>query len=178
MRFLLHALFAGLVLSGLPASAQSIAARQIEWPAVHLLDGRRLSPADLDRRPVLVVFWATDCPFCARHNAHVEKLVRKQDPRQLTVLSVALDRDPALVRDYMTRHRYTFPVALDGQAMRADFTSRKVIPMTCLVHAGGVLDRCIPGEMFEEDVFELAAALASGKNTPPGLSTAGEGSAR
>lgn len=35
-------------------------------------------------------------------------------------------------------------------------TLRKVIPLTCVVDRAGRLREVIPGEMFEEDVLDLA----------------------
>ncbi|MBA4176542.1 MAG: hypothetical protein C0505_08265 [Leptothrix sp. (in: Bacteria)] len=127
----------------------------IEWPALVAPDGRGIDPAAWQGVPVVVVFWATYCAFCLRHNAHIEKLHRTLDPARLRVLSVALDRDPAAVQLYLRRHGYGFPVALDGGLLRLRFTSRRVIPMTCTVGADGRLLQCIPGEMAEADVMEL-----------------------
>ena len=37
----------------------------------------------------VVVFWSTTCPFCKRHNQHIEKLYRAADPQTLAILGVA-----------------------------------------------------------------------------------------
>ena len=42
-------------------------------------------------------------------------------------------------------------------AFRAQFTSRRVLPLTCVVSAEGRLLQAIPGEMTLEDVMSLAA---------------------
>ena len=34
----------------------------------------RWSAAQAEGKAVVAVFWSTTCPFCRRHNAHVEKL--------------------------------------------------------------------------------------------------------
>jgi hypothetical protein len=86
----------------------------------------------------------------------VEKLHRSLDPGRLRVLGVALDRDGAAVQRYLRRQGHHFPVVLDGGQLHPRFTARRIIPMTCTVGADGRLRQCIPGEMAEDDVMELA----------------------
>lgn len=131
----------------------------IEWPAIHLLDGTTLSPSSWQGQAAVVVFWATDCPYCKRHNAHLDKLQRAVRGQPVRVLGAALDTDAEAVRRYMSGNPYQFPVTLDDGSLRRRFTSRRVIPMTCLVDRRGRLLQAIPGEMTEEDVLGLAHAL-------------------
>ncbi|MBP9930775.1 MAG: TlpA family protein disulfide reductase, partial [Rhodoferax sp.] len=72
---------------------------------------------------------------------------------------LATDTDEAAVRSYMANNNYQFPVALDTGKLRQQLTQRRVIPMTCLIDRQGRLIEAIAGEMFEEDVMELAARL-------------------
>jgi thiol-disulfide isomerase/thioredoxin len=130
----------------------------VDWPVVHLLDGRSLNPASWREQPSVVVFWATWCAYCKRHNAHVEALYRANGG-QLRVLGVALDRDPGAVRQTMARNGWSFPVALDDGSLRARLTPRQVIPMTCLIDRQGRLLQAIPGEMAADDVLGLARQL-------------------
>jgi thiol-disulfide isomerase/thioredoxin len=143
-----------------PVRAQAADARPvIEWPGIQLLDGGALSASSWQGQAAVVVFWATDCPFCKRHNAHIDKLHRAMRGQPLRVLGVALDTDAKAVRQYMAVNRYEFPVALDGGILRQRLTTRHVIPMTCLIDRQGRLLQAIPGEMFEEDVLDLARIL-------------------
>jgi thiol-disulfide isomerase/thioredoxin len=137
-----------------PASREGVPV--IEWPAVELLDGTTLDPASWRGQGAVVVFWATYCPFCKRHNAHVDRLYRATQGQALRVLGVALDNDADAVRRYMTGNGYSFPVALDGGRLRQRFTTRRVIPMTCVLDRHGHLLQAIPGEMAEADVLDLA----------------------
>lgn len=155
-----HVLLGGAIaLLGWPTLAADVGTRPA-LPAVTLLDGSRLdlsAPADVAR---VVVFWASYCPFCLRHNAHVEKLHRLAAGQRLQVLSVSQDTNPALVHPYLQRHGYTFPVTMDSTPMRAALSSSKVIPLTCALDRQGVLREMIPGEMFEEDVLGLIKLAA------------------
>jgi thiol-disulfide isomerase/thioredoxin len=102
------------------------------------------------------VFWATWCGYCRRHNAHVDRLHRESEGRGLKVLGVALDREADAVRRYMATHGYAFPVTADGDALRRRLTSRRVIPMTCVLDHAARLVQAIPGEMAADDVQDLA----------------------
>jgi thiol-disulfide isomerase/thioredoxin len=145
--------------SVLPALAQAQSAEPgapIDWPVISVLDGDKLDPASWRGKPAIVVFWATYCPYCKRHNAHIEKLYRATQGRSLRVLGVALDTDEGAVRRYMAVNGYSFPVALDGGVLRQRLTPRRVIPMTCVLDRLGRMVQAIPGEMAEDDVLGFA----------------------
>ena len=145
--------------SVLPALAQAQSAEPgapIDWPVISVLDGDKLDPASWRGKPAIVVFWATYCPYCKRHNAHIEKLYRATQGQSLRVLGVALDTDEGAVRGYMAINGYSFPVALDGGVLRQRLTPRRVIPMTCVLDRLGRMVQAIPGEMAEDDVLGFA----------------------
>jgi thiol-disulfide isomerase/thioredoxin len=156
---------AGLALawSAAPVPARAAApelGEPVRWPEVSLLDGGHFGPADARARAVVVVFWATTCPFCQRHNRHIEKLHRAAAGRALTVLTAARDADPSVVRRYRQVQGYTFPITLDWPALAEALGARPVIPLTLAVDRQGRLRSRIPGEMFEEDVLELLQLAA------------------
>ena len=136
------------------ASAQTQQGQAVVWPEVTLLDGTRWGSAQAQGKHVIVVFWSTTCPFCLRHNAHIEKLRRAAVGRPLEILTVARDKDAGAVKAYLARHGYSFQVTMDQGPMAAALSSRKVIPLTLTVDRQGRLGQEIPGEMFEEDVMQ------------------------
>ena len=126
------------------------------WPTVRLLDGSTLAPSAWQGMTAVVVFWATWCAYCKRHNAHIDKLHRTLAGRPVRILGAAIDNDEAAVRRYLAATGYQFPVTLDAQALRSRLTARRMVPMTCVVNADGRFKQAIPGEMTEADVLELA----------------------
>ena len=140
------------------ASAQPQHSQVVVWPEVTLLDGTRWGPVQAQGKQVIVVFWSTTCPFCLRHNAHIEKLRRAAAGRPLEIITVARDKDPAAVKAYLARHGYGFQVTMAQDAMAAALSPRKVIPLTITVDRQGRLGQVIPGEMFEDDVMEWLRA--------------------
>lgn len=128
---------------------------RLQWPALQLLDGNALDPQAWQEQPAVLVFWATWCPHCLRHNAHVDKLHRDARRQGLHVLGLALEDDAGKVRRYMATHGYGFPVALNGDTLRRRLTARKVLPMTAVLDRQGRLRQLLPGEMTEDDVLDL-----------------------
>jgi thiol-disulfide isomerase/thioredoxin len=139
---------------GLGRTAPAKPGETVRWPQVQLLDGQTWSAEQARGQAVVVVFWATTCPFCLRHNAHVEKLRRSLAGKPVQILTAARDRDPAVVRSYLSRNGYGFAVTLDHAPLAQALSARNVIPLSVIVDRAGRLRQAIPGEMFEEDVME------------------------
>ena len=145
----------GPVAWALAAAAPAAPGQAVAWPEVTLLDGSRFGAAQAAGRALVVVFWSTTCPYCRRHNQHVEKLHRASAGRRLAVLGVARDGDTAAVRRHANAHGYTFPITMDQAPLAAALSARRVIPLTVTIDRAGRLLQVIPGEMFEDDVLEL-----------------------
>lgn len=157
---------AAALAAALPIASPAAPARPgdlIDWPALDLLDGSTWAPSSWRDQPAVVVFWATWCAYCERHNAHLDKLYRSLAGRRLRIVGAAVDGHADSVRRYMADHGYAFPVTLDAEPLRSRLTARRMVPMTCTVDAAGRLKQVIPGEMSEADVLELAALAAPGK---------------
>jgi peroxiredoxin len=142
-------------------AAASPKGAQVELPALQLLDGSRIGPDHWRGHAAVIVFWSTDCAFCRRHNARIDKLYRSLQSRgsDLRVLGLATDRDPQTVRRHVAEQGLRFPVALDVGGIRATLTDRVVVPMTVLIDRDGRLLLAIPGEMSAEDIEAVGARL-------------------
>jgi peroxiredoxin len=128
----------------------------VTWPTVTLLDGRPFKAAQAGGEATVVVFFATTCPFCARHNVHVQKLLDTTRGLPLRVLGVAHDRKVEHVHTYLARRQLSFPVSMDQAPLHAALSRKPGIPLTCVVDRQQRLREVIRGEMFEEDVLGLA----------------------
>lgn len=127
----------------------------MKWPErTDLIDGRTRTAADWEGKPLLVVFWAVHCPFCLRHNAHLQRLLNERSDFP-PVLTVAQDRHAATVERYLQSHGYRFDVTLDESTWRRALGVRRVIPSTVPVNAYGRIGLRVPGEMFLEDLLQL-----------------------
>lgn len=125
----------------------------VRWPAVTLLDGSRLGPAA--SVATAAVFFTTTCPFCARHNVHMQRLHEASRGQPIRVLGIAIETDAERVRTYMARRGLGFPVTLDHAPLQAVLSRQRGVPLSCVVDRGQRLREVIRGEMFEEDVLEF-----------------------
>lgn len=132
----------------------------IAWPALTLVDGSSLDVRAWQDTAVVVVFWATWCGFCRRHNAHLEQLHQATLDRRLRVLGVCVDADRDAVRRYAEANGLHFPMVAGDVGLRAQFTTRRMVPMTGLVDRRGRRVQVIPGEMSRDDVMALATLAA------------------
>ncbi len=132
----------------------------VPWPDMALLGGGRFGAAQAADNAVVVVFWSTTCPFCRRHNQHVEKLHRAAAGKRLRVLGVARETDADAVTRYAKAQGYSFPITLNQPGLSQLLAPHRVIPMTVVVDRQGRLKQALPGEMFEEDLLELLQLAA------------------
>ena len=131
----------------------------IRWPALRLLDGTSLTPLALNTMPVMLVFWETWCPYCKRHNVHIERLYQATRGMQIRVLGATTETNADKLASYLRANQLHFPVAHIERGFRDQFSQRRVIPLTCLVAENGRLLQAIPGEMGYEDLYSLAGQV-------------------
>lgn len=147
-----------LALPGLlPAQGE---AQQIRWTDLRLVDGRVLKASELTGKTVVVEFWASWCPFCAKQNPHIEKLHRAQGGKGLVVLTFTLDRTDDAALAYLRSHGYTFAAARSTREIEAWFGGRRSLPEVYVVDPKGQVVFKEAGEMFPEDVAALARFAA------------------
>jgi len=86
--------------------------RQLPYFATRDLSGRTWRPADLQDKFTVVDIWATWCAPCRKQHPELQRFYEKLNPR-IQILSIAVEEQPELVRLYLTRNHYTFPVIAD-----------------------------------------------------------------
>ena len=142
--------------AGVRGATAAAARAPVEWRDITLLDGSVLPASTLRGAPVVVEFWASWCPFCARQNPHLQALWDAQRARGLRVVTFSIDKQAGAARHYMATHRYTFPAAMDVPVTAQWFGARRGLPMLYVVDAQGHVVLEEAGEMFGEDVAALA----------------------
>ena len=151
----------GLLLPAARVAAAAAPGDTVVWPTLTFVDGSSIAAGDWNDVAAIVVFWATWCPYCRRHNPRIDRLYRERAGAGLRVFGVAIDGDAALIRRTVHERGYTMPTITGDGALRERFTTRRVVPLTAVVGRDRRLLQLIPGEMAEDDVMALAdAALA------------------
>lgn len=128
----------------------------VVWPQVRLLDGTPWGAAQTEGKAVVAVFWSITCPYCQRHNAHVEALRQAMQGQSLELITIVRENDTAAVRQHMRQRGWQFAATLDDAPMAAALSLRRLTPLTVTVDRQGRLLQVIPGEMSRDDVMSLA----------------------
>ncbi|TAN50579.1 MAG: TlpA family protein disulfide reductase [Methylococcaceae bacterium] len=104
--------------------------------------------ADWRGKPVLITFWASDCPACIKEIPQLINLYRRYAPRGLHMVAVAMAYDmPSHVVSLAKSMALPYPVALDplGENARA-FGDVALTPTTLLFGPDGRLHQRIVGD--------------------------------
>lgn len=83
-----------------------------DWQLVNL-KGEAVRLSDYQGQPVLLIFWATWCPYCKKLLPGIEKLHQKYHHQGLKVIAVNI-REDWKPKVYWRNHEYTFDAVLDG----------------------------------------------------------------
>lgn len=116
------------------------------------IKGDSIDLASLKGKPVLVTFWATDCPGCIEEIPHLIKLHQQFSPQGLTIVAVAMDYDPPnQVLAMSAAKQLPYAVALDPSGSLAQsFGNVQLTPTSFLIDRNGLI------VMQKTGVFELA----------------------
>ncbi|CAA9889342.1 Peroxiredoxin [Candidatus Methylobacter favarea] len=103
------------------------------------ITGKKISLNDLRGKPVIVTFWATDCPGCIREIPHLIDLYSRYHALGLEIIAVAMYYDPPSHVVAMSRdQQLPYDVALDLKSEHARaFGDVRLTPTTFLIASDG-----------------------------------------
>ena len=105
---------------------------------VEMLDGRSVTLSELQGKPVLLIFWATWCPPCREELSHLQRDVLDAFAgRNLVVLPISRGEKPEVVRSFIEKTGYTFPIGLDPERAIYDKYASNYVPRTFIVDTTG-----------------------------------------
>ncbi|HEX6832467.1 MAG TPA: TlpA disulfide reductase family protein [Rudaea sp.] len=151
-----------IVLFVLAAGAASADERAIAWEGKGT-DGKAVhfDPQHL-KRPALLLFWATWCPYCEALMPYLQKVSDAAGKDRLDVYAIDIkeDGDPVAA---LREHHFTFTLVRDGDPI-ADLYGVKGTPGLFLVDANGaIVYRRSGGDAPEK----VEAALREKLKLPP-----------
>lgn len=132
---------------------------RLQVPRIGLLNGQVFDHAQVAGQPLLIYWWSSTCPFCALQSPSMEALWREQKNKGLNMLALSIDRQPQEASAYLSKRGYTFPAAWASPAWRQAFPKPKGLPITLLLGRDGRLQLAEKGQMFAEDVQDIAQLL-------------------
>ncbi len=131
----------------------------LHLPEVPLLDGTLFRPAQAEGQILVVYWWASTCPFCALQSPEMQKLWQSQRSRGLQMLTLSVDRTREEATAYLKKKGYTFPAAFVTPEFQRLLPKPKGLPITLVRGRDGKLLQAEKGQLFPEDVEQLARWL-------------------
>ncbi|MDP2902504.1 MAG: TlpA disulfide reductase family protein [Methylovulum sp.] len=122
------------------------------------LTGRKIALKGLRGKPVVVTFWATDCPSCIKEIPDLIAIYQQYHKQGLELIAVNMYYDPpSHVVDTASALQLPYPVALDitgGHAQR--FGGVYLTPSTFVINPDGAITRRYTGTF---DPVELSTHI-------------------
>jgi peroxiredoxin len=160
--------FLGLLLLALIAAGLWIGLSKTVTPAPDAtfttITGKKIALNTLRGKPVLVTFWATDCPGCMEEIPHLIDLYRNYHERGLEIIAVAMYYDPPNHVVTLTKDQsLPYEVALDLQAEHARaFGDVRLTPTTFLITPDGSIALQKIGAFDPDDMKTRIEAMLKG----------------
>ena len=167
-RHWLQAAAAGLAPLPPWAAAQAKPAQEPPLPAVGsalplaaapLLGGGQFEPAQAEGRVLVLYWWASWCPFCAEQSPEMQKLWDAQRGRGLQMLALSIDKRPEDATAYLRKKGYSFPAAWLSPELLKTYRKPDGLPVTVVRGKDGRVAQAEKGQLFPEDVAQLARWL-------------------
>jgi thiol-disulfide isomerase/thioredoxin len=123
------------------------------------IQGNKFTLAQLRGKPVIVNFWATECPGCVNEIPLLVSMYKKYSPQDLVIIGVAMGYDPeSQVREMVRQKNMNYPVVLDSNDDLLKAFNIKVTPTTIFIGKDGKIVKRKLGEMSHT---ELEATIKS-----------------
>ena len=103
------------------------------------IDGNQFSLSSYKDKPLLVVFWATDCPGCIKEIPELIALNTEFQPQGFNILAVAMAHDkPSHIKAMRTQRQLPYTIVWDADgAIAQAFNNVRVTPTHFLLNANG-----------------------------------------
>ena len=119
-------------------------------------EGRSVDLNQFAGKVVLIDFWASWCPDCAREMPEVQHVYNLFESKGFAILGVSLDRDRRAMDNYIAKHLIPWPQYFDGKGWKSDLVTKysvQEIPEMWLINKEGIL------ETTSADVTQLASTV-------------------
>ncbi len=104
------------------------------------LNGKKSDLRQYRGKVVFLNFWATWCGPCKEEMPSMEELYKQFREKEFVFLTISVDYAGVKpVKDFLEKHRYTFPVWIDPKCETLDLFEVKGIPTTFLIDKKGFI---------------------------------------
>jgi thiol-disulfide isomerase/thioredoxin len=126
------------------------------------LDGGEVGPADFAGQVVLVDFWATWCVPC-HAQAEVLKGIYPRLDGAVEFLAVDVGEEESMVRGFVEKRPFPYPVLLDSSAEVADALGVTGLPTLMILDTEGRVSYLDSGVLSEREICREIAEAGSTK---------------
>ncbi len=132
--------------------------------------------ADFRGRLLVLNVWATWCPPCRRELPGLVALQDRLSQDHLLVVTLSVDDDRELAREYLRQRELTLPAYIDqGQDIAQRLLGVRVFPDTFVISPEGVLLKRIAGEVdWRREAIVEALRRAAEEGDTSGLEALGD----
>ena len=139
-----------------PSAAMAIEIGQtLPFEKVQTLDGSYFEIPKNNTKNTLIQVWASWCPFCKRQNNYLEGFSKRIPPGSINIVTISIDKTPAIAKEYMLQNHYSFPAAMMTPELKQTIGKIRGVPVLLIIDAKNKLIYKEVGEVFEEDYVEL-----------------------
>lgn len=130
------------------------------------MEGDQIALSQLEGSPVVLLFWATWCPYCRVQLRYLEKAAREQTEHKAKFLAVNVGESISKVRSFFGDYQPAMIVALDeSQAIFHDYNSRYgnpgYMPITFFIDSRRVIRQIRIGAFANEtELWESLRSLS------------------
>ncbi|KJV05450.1 peroxiredoxin family protein [Methylocucumis oryzae] len=157
----LYSILLGLLFSGLLFVNN---ANQAPEQVFTSITGQKIDLSAWHGKPVLITFWATDCPACLQEIPELKAVYQQQHEQGLEILAIAMYYDPPSHVVAMTQEKQLpYPVALDINGAHAQaFGTVLQIPATFLITPEGKIAKHYLGKVTRQQLIDDIQPLIQG----------------
>jgi thiol-disulfide isomerase/thioredoxin len=139
-----------------PSTVMAIEIGQtLPFEKVQTLDGAYFEIPKNNTKNTLIQVWASWCPFCKRQNNYLEGFSKRIPPGSINIVTISIDKTPAIAKEYMRQNHYSFPAAMMTPELKQTIGKIRGVPVLLIIDAKNKLIYKEFGEVFEEDYVEL-----------------------
>ena len=133
------AIFLGTGLRPAMAGAQESAALKVPDFSITANDGQTYSPESLKGNVVLIMFWATWCPYCRKAMPHMNTIATEYANAEFTLLGICGSKDTDAWHNYIQQHQLRWPQYWDKDHSMTRLFGARGIPNFFLIDKDGYL---------------------------------------